>query len=97
MSGWVLPTDSHKPPEGAQMRPTTKLNCGTPSGSISLAAALDALHAEPAIPVSKQQNLMQADAKAAGLGAPTSKQFALTQPDFWQGERLEREGKEPDQ
>jgi hypothetical protein len=57
------------------MRPTTKFLIRYAAVAVCLAAALDALHAEPAIPVLKQQNLMQADAKAVARELLTPKQY----------------------
>ena len=57
------------------MRPTTKFLIRYAAVAVCLAAVLDALHAEPAIPVLKQQNLMQADAKAVAGELLTPKQF----------------------
>ena len=57
------------------MRPTTKFLWRYVAVAVLSAAALDALHAEPAVPMYKQQNLMQADAKAVARELLTPKQF----------------------
>jgi hypothetical protein len=57
------------------MRPTTKFLIRYAAVAVCLAAALDALHAEPATPMYKQQNLMQADAKAVARELLTTQQY----------------------
>jgi hypothetical protein len=57
------------------MRPTTKFLWRYVAVAVLSAAALDALHAEPAVPMYKQQNLMQADAKAVAQELLTPQQY----------------------
>lgn len=57
------------------MRPTTKFLWQYVAVAVLSAAALDALHAEPAVPMYKQQNLMQADAKAVARELLTPQQY----------------------
>lgn len=58
------------------MRPTTKFLIKYAAVAVCLAAALDALHAEPANPVVKQtQSLMQADAKVVARELLTEQQY----------------------
>lgn len=58
------------------MRPATQFLVRYAVVAVSLAIALDALHAEPATPIPKQQSLMQADAKDVARELLTKKQFA---------------------
>ncbi len=57
------------------MRPTTKFLWRYVAVAVLSAAALDALHAEPAVPMYKQQSLMQADAKAVARELLTPQQY----------------------
>lgn len=57
------------------MRPATKFLVRYAAVAVCLAVALDALHAEPAIPVQQRQNLMRADAKAVARELLTPQQF----------------------